>query len=205
MQFFIYRDIFNKMLLKEIAVVQSGYISRGKIEPEDGGSHFLLQARDVDGKGQSYARKNLTRFNPHLSPSDWTLQRYDILFIARGFKNFSVLIQEIPHNVLAAACFFVVRAQTEKVLPEYLCWYLNQLPVEDYLRRRIGRGVNMPIVRRAVLESIDIPLPPMETQRTVAELNKLIAYEQALLTSLTEKRKTLIAGVCLKAVQKHEG
>ena len=205
MQSTAYCANYLDMNLGEIAPVKSGYISRGRIKPDDKGSHLLLQASDIDSEHLSFCLSNLVRFNPHLSPSDWALKTGDILFMARGFKNFSVLIQEIPHNVLAAACFFVVRAQTEKVLPEYLCWYLNQLPVEDYLRRRIGRGVNMPIVRRAVLESIEIPLPPMETQRTVAELNKLIAHEQALLTRLTEKRKTLIAGVCLKAVQKHEG
>jgi hypothetical protein len=41
----------------------------------------------------------------------------------------------------------------------------------------------------------------METQRTVAELNKLTAHEENLLNKLAEKRKALISATCIKAVR----
>jgi hypothetical protein len=195
--------IIADMSLSEIAFVKSGYISRGRIEPDNNGSHLLLQASDVDSERLTYGVNDLVRFNPHMSPSDSALMVGDILFMARGFKNFSILIDAIQENVLAAACFFVIRTRIKDILPEYLCWYLNQPPVEEYLRRNIGRGVNMPIVRRAVLERINVPIPPTETQRRVAELTKLLAHEHDLLTKLSQKRKKLIAGACLKAVRNH--
>lgn len=176
-------------------------MSRVKIETDVKGSHLILQARDVDGVNLSLRLENPVRFNPHLSPSDWVLRNGDVMFMARGFRNFSVLIKEIPDNVLAAACFFIVRPRTEKVIPEYLSWYLNQPPVERYLQRHIGRGVNMPVVQRAVLEGVDVPLPPLEIQRKVADLNELMGREMDLVVRLAEKRKMLIAGACLKAVE----
>jgi len=189
------------MRLAKIATVQSGYITRAKIEPSDEGSHFLLQAKDVDGRRLAYCTDDLIRFEPVLSAKDWILRRGDLLFMARGARNYSVLLDEIPDSVLAAACFFIARVSTEEVLPEYLFWYLNQAPVEHYLSRHSGRGVHMPVVRRAVLESLNVPIPHLETQKKIAKLDGLMRYEQNLLDTLAQKRKDLIAAVCLKAVR----
>jgi restriction endonuclease S subunit len=57
----------------------------------------------------------------------------------------------------------------------------------------------MPVVRRAVLESIDIPLPPLKTQEQISEMNKLLQTEQDLYQKLAVKRKNLITEICLKA------
>jgi hypothetical protein len=180
------------MKLKNIAKIHSGYINRGKIDPRDDGTCLLLQAKDVDADHLSYRTDTLVRFMPTLSGKDWFLKSSDILFMARGSRNFSVLIDKLPDSVLAAACFFVVRISNSEILPEYLCWYLNQSPVEEYLRRFSGRGVHMPVVKRAVLESIDIPLPP----------TMLLQREQDLYKKLAEKRKYLITEICLKSIRK---
>ena len=189
------------MELKKIAKIQSGYINRGKIEPRDDGTCLLLQAKDIDAGGPSYRTEALVRFTPRLSGKDWFLKADDILFMARGVRNFSVLIDKLPDGVLAAACFFVVRIANSEILPEYLWWYLNQSPVEEYLKRFSGRSVHMPVVRRAVLESIDIPLPPIKTQKQVSEMTMLLQREQDLYKKLAEKRKYLMTEICLQAIR----
>ena len=188
------------MQLKKMAVIQSGYISRGKIEPMDSGSYFLLQARDVDADRLSYQAEGMVRFSPELSPKDQPLQRNDILFMARGSRNYSILLKEIPKPVLAAACFFIVRISRKDVLPDYLFWHLNQAPADNYFRRQSGRGVHMPVVKRSVLENIDIPVPPIEEQKKIAELNGLLQKEIGLLEALAQKRKEMITAACLQAV-----
>jgi len=182
-------------------MVQSGYHSRGRVEPHEDGSHFLLQARAVDGENLTYQTDTLIRFNPDLSRTDGTLKKNDILFMARGTRNYSVLLREIPDSILAAACFFIVRVSDEKVLPGYLCWYLNQPPVERYLVRHSGRGVHMPVVRRSVLEKLDIPLPPVKIQKKIVELEALRKEEEDLTNRLAEKRKQLITASCLKLIR----
>ena len=186
------------MKLSNLAMVKSGYHSRGRVEPREEGSHFLLQARDVDSEKLTYETDTLIRFNPDLSRTDGTLKKSDILFMARGSRNYSVLLGEMPDLTLAAACFFIVRVSDEKLLPAYLCWYLNQPPVEHYLVRHSGRGVHMPVVRRSVLERIDIPLPNLEIQRKIVELEALRKEEEELTNLLAEKRKQLITTSCLK-------
>ena len=192
------------MKLNKIAKIQSGYISRGRIDPREDGTCLLMQAKDVSADHLSYRTDALVRFRPTLSGKDWFLKPGDILFMARGARNFSVLIDKLTENVLAAACFFVVRISNFEILPEYLGWYLNQSPIEEYLKRFSGRGVHMPVVKRAVLESIDIPLPPIKTQTQVSEINKLLQKEQDLYKKLAEKRKNLLTGICLKATLNHD-
>ena len=189
------------MELKKIAKIQSGYISRGKIEPQDDGTSLLLQAKDIDADNISCRAESLVRFMPKLSGKDWFLKSDDILFMARGARNFSVLIDKLPDNVLAAACFFIVRISDFEILPEYLCWYLNQSPVERSLKRFSGRAVHMPVVRRSVLESIDIPLPPLETQKQIADITALMMKEQDFYKKLAEKRKYLMTEICLKSIR----
>jgi len=192
------------MWLKNLAEIQSGYINRGKIDPRDDGTCLLLQAKDVDADYLSYRTDALVRFTPKLSGKDWFLKSGDILFMARGAMNFSVMVDKLPEGVLAAACFFVVRISNSEILPEYLSWYLNQSLVEEYLQRFSGRGVHMPVVRRAVLESIDIPIPLYKTQKKVSEINKLLQKEQVLYKKLAEKKKNLMTEICLKATLKRE-
>jgi hypothetical protein len=190
------------MQLKKIAKIQSGYISRGKIEPREDGSHFLLQARDMDVERLTYKADSLVRFSPDLSRKDWVLKPDDVLFMARGTRNYSVLIKEIPEQALAAACFFIVRVSSDQVLPYYLCWYLNQALVDHYLSRHSGRGVHMPVVRRSVLESIDIPVPALEIQKKIVRLDLLMQKEQELIEKLAGKRKKMVTVACLKAARK---
>ena len=189
------------MQLKKIANIQSGYISRGKIEPRENGTHFLLQARDVDTERLEYRADGLIRFTPDLSRKDWVLKPDDVLFMARGVRNYSVLISDIPDSTLAAACFFIVRVMSDQVLPYYLRWYLIQPPVNHYLSRHSGRGVHMPVVRRSVLESIDIAIPPLELQSKIAKMDALLQMELELIEKLAEKRKKVITAACLQAVR----
>lgn len=190
------------MKLKKIAQIQSGYINRGKIEANENGSCLLMQAKDVDAVNLSYFSETLVRFDPRWSGKDWFLEHGDILFMARGAKNYSLLIDKVPESVLAAACFFIIRISNPDVLPEYVWWYLNQSPVEEYLKRFSGRAVHMPVVRRAVLESIDIPLPPIKVQKLVAEITTLMMKEHDLYKKLAEKRKYLMTEICLKSIRK---
>ena len=191
------------MKLNKVANVQSGYHSRLRIEPLEDGSHLLFQARDVDVHSLTYRADTLIRFSPVMSRKDWILKMGDILFMARGTRNFSLLLQQLPNSVLAAACFFIVRVSIEEVLPGYLCWYLNQAPVEHYLRRHSGRGVHMPVVRRSVLENIEVPVPALEIQKKIMEMDALVREEQNLLSRLAEKRKQLITATCLQAAREN--
>lgn len=189
------------MKLKRIARIRSGHLARRKIEPRDDGAYFLLQGRDVNGKHLYFRADNLIKIDPVLSKSDWVLKKNDVLFMARGAWNYSVMLQAIPEPTLAAACFFVIRVSHPGITPMYLCWYLNQEPARRYFNRQSGRGVHMPVVRRSVLENIDVPMPSLEKQNKIIELNKLMEKEQCLLKKISEKRKLFINSLSINSIK----
>lgn len=191
------------MKLKDISDIHSGYISRGKIEGSADGNHFLLQAKNVDGVQLTYDTEKLLRFHPKIPPKDRILRRDDLLFMARGAHHFTVHLEALPQSTLAAACFFIVRITRAGILPGYVCWYLNQTPVQQYLFQHSGRSVHMPVVRRAVLENIHVPVPPVAIQTQVADMNELMMKEINLLQQLCKRRQELITTACLQSVRTH--
>lgn len=191
------------MRLQDLTEIHSGYIARGKIEAVVEGSHFLVQAKDVDGELLTCTPDAFIRFNPKLSRTDRPLQENDLLFMAKGAHNYTIRLGRLPEPALAAACFFIVRVSITDILPGYLCWYLNQTPVAQYLVQYSGRGVHMPVVRRAVLENIEVPVPPMDVQLNIDALNVLMTKEMNLLQRLGDKRRELITAACLQAVRNH--
>jgi hypothetical protein len=189
------------MRLSAFSKILSGYQSRSAIEPREDGSHFLLQARDIDSHKLTCHTDTVVRFNPLVLRDDSLLRPGDIVFMARGAKNYTILLKEIPGPAVAAASFFMVRVQADEVLPAYVCWYLNQAPAEQYFRQQSGRGVHMPVVTRATLENIEVPLPALEVQERIAELDGLLRDEVALVQKLLEKRRQLATSVCLQAAR----
>jgi hypothetical protein len=191
------------MKLKDIGEIHSGYITRGKIEASGEGSHFLIQTRDLDGQRLSYRMDKLLRFNPVLSRTDVWLEEGDLLFLAKGPRNITVQVKEPLGPTLAAASFFIIRPTFAELLPEYICWYLNQRPVAQYLVQHSGRGVHVPVVRRAVLENTEIPAPPVATQIKIIDMNALLSKEMSLLRKLARKHGELITSACLRTIRRY--
>lgn len=190
------------MKLGEIAEIRPGYLNRHKIEPVESGSHLLVQARDVEAGILACDSVDLIRFNPDHSSRDILLRDGDVVFMSRGVRNYAALLTEVPSNTLVAASFFVVRVSGRELAPGYLAWYLNQPRAQHHFSQNSGRGVHMPVVRRSVLESLDVPVPPLATQEKIATLFQLSLNEHELTTALLEKRAKLMEAVCLQAAER---
>jgi len=164
----------------------------------------LVQGRDVKAGVLRCSSSALISFNPNLSSRDILLRDSDIIFMARGAKNYAAILREVPDHALAAASFFIVRAFIANLDPVYLAWYLNQPRAQHYFTQNSGRGVLMPVVRRSVLEQMDAPLPPLATQKLIAKLFHLSLDEQELTKNLLDKRARLMEAVCLQAAEREE-
>lgn len=196
--------MFVEMRLSDVAEIHAGHLNRAKIEPSDGGSHRLVQGRDVEAGILQCGAAHLICFRPELSPGDIPLRDGDVLFMARGAKNYAALLAQVPESTLAAASFFIVRATSTKIDPAYTAWYLNQPKAQHYFTQNSGRGVHMPVVRRSVLEDLDIPLPPLPTQKQIADLFRLALDERELTTALLAKRAKLMEAACLRAAERED-
>jgi hypothetical protein len=187
-----------KRKLTDIANIQLGYQFRKRLEPVESGTNKVIQIRDFD--------QNLVLLKEALSwvridkPADpYLVSKGDVLFLSRGHKNWAVPIVDDFRDTITVSHFFVLRIKNADVMPEYLAWYINQTPAQEYLHSNARHGTHMPLIPLSAFKGLTVEVPEMETQKKIVELSKLMDKEKQLLNELQEKKSLLIKAVCLKA------
>lgn len=178
------------MILSQISKIAAGHPFRGKIPESPGSGVVAVQMKDVSiGGGINWL--GCVETNP--LRSEVFLEDGDILVAARGNHNYAVLV-EGPPQALAAPHFFVVRAIQDQVLPEFLVWLLNQTYCQRYFDQNAEGSVTKSI-RKSVLESTPVTIPPLDRQLTIVRLAKVIRYEQQALDALVKNNEKLLAAI----------
>lgn len=181
--------------LSELASIRAGYQTRTGIKPVAEGSHFLVQLRDFSPDRATMNTAGLVRVSAGQVGEGQDMREGDVLFLAKGAKNFAHVPVSLPGPSLAASYFFILRPESG-VLPEYLAWFLNLESTRRYLAKRAGSGIHMPVVRRDVLEELEIPTPDRKTQEAVVELDRLSKQQQSLLFKLADAKRTFSTEAC---------
>lgn len=185
------------ILLRNIARIRAGYSFRGRIKAVPDGAYRVIQIKDVS-EGESIAAEDLVRANVPDARSDHLLRKGDVLFASRGARKQAVVIEhEFPKTVFGSQ-FFVCQPD-EKVDPVYLAWYINQKPAQRYFEEN-AVGSNVRIVTKESLERLPVALPPLETQRKIAEVYWLSLLEKRLLEEIQRKRSQLVEVALLKSI-----
>ena len=88
--------------------------------------------------------------------------------------------------------------------PEFLTWFLN-LPRTQARIRSLQSGSSVPFVPVEALESIDVPVPSLEMQKKIVEIQRLRAQEERLLGEIMSRRRALLDGTLREAVYRESG
>ena len=188
----------EKALIRDLARIRAGYQTRKGVKATPGGSHALLQIRDFDEERTEIDLEGITRIVPGPINEEQVLRAGDVIFLAKGAKNFTFVPKGLPEPALAASYFFILRPG-RRIVADYLAWFLNLKSTRRMLSRYVGQGTHIPVVRREVLENVEVPLPAIETQRIIVELAALADEQQRLLTDLADKKQLLATAACLGA------
>ena len=187
-----------KASLGDISEIQVGYQSREGIRVHPDGSHFLLQARDFNNFHQ-IDWSTLARFTPTGSTTKSEIRQGDVLFLAKGQDNFACPVSRVTYHVLAANSFYILRPNKATILPDYLAWWLNQTPAQEYIKLNRS-GSSLPFLSVSALSHLEIPVPDFEVQRKISELELLRKKEADLIDLYLTKKLALIKTVCLNAI-----
>lgn len=187
-----------KRKLTDIVNIQLGYQFRKRIEPVESGTNQVIQIRDFDQE-LNLRKEALSWVQIDKLADPYLLNKGDILFLSRGHKNWAVPIVDDLRNTITVSHFFVLRIKKSDVMPEYLAWYINQAPAQEYLHSNARHGTHMPLIPLSAFKGLTVEVPEMEIQKKIVELSKLMDKEKLLLNELQEKRSLLIKAVCLKA------
>jgi restriction endonuclease S subunit len=183
--------------LKDIAAIRSGYLFRGKIEPDASGRYQVIQIGDITPDARLSA-KPLVRVSLPDVKTTQILEKGDVLFISRGPRKQAVAITDWLGNAIATSQFFILRP-AETVLPEYLAWYINQRPAQRYIEEH-STGTSVTLINLEALKTLPVEMPPMETQARIAQIHQLGLRERELVEAIQNRRRALIEMTLLKTV-----
>jgi hypothetical protein len=177
--------------LLRFAEVRAGHPFRGSVPETVDGPALAIQMRDISvAAGVDWSTVLRTRPQGRKQP-DW-LQPDDILFVAKGARNFAVCLNEVPAPALCSQYFFLIRVHdSRQLLPAFLAWQINQVPAQRYLGKN-AEGTDQLSIRRGVLEALPIAVPAMAQQHALIRLDQAVRQERRHLESLIRNRQQQI-------------
>lgn len=177
----------------------SGFSFRSKVENDPNGDLFVIQMKDLE-HNYSSIKSDLTKVSSNKISSKFLLQKGDVLFIAKGSNNHAIEYKLDLPKAIAASAFFVLRPIQSKVIPAYLSWYINQPPIQQYLKENMA-GTYILNINKSTIEGITITLPPINIQEKIVAIDNLRKREHLLMSAIMEKRKFAISAVLLDIVK----
>lgn len=178
-----------KTTIQNITTVQSGIY----VTPEFSGEVVYLQASNFNEHGQ--LSKALI---PNLFLTNQT-QRHllhpgDILFAAKGTKNFATVYEKHNGLCVASSIFLVIRLTedaTKTIVPEFLAWYINSSNAQKWLKGK-AIGSALPSISKSALLELEVSIPTIEKQMAILKINSLRNEERRIQNNLITLREQYI-------------
>lgn len=171
-------------ILKQITSIELGFQLRSQVIQSPESKELLIQMKDVSKtNGVNWKTCVPTRL-PGKKMPQWLCDG-DVIVVARGFNFFAAHIQDIPQGfqAVAAPAFFVLSKINAQILPEYLTWWLNQVPTQRYFEKSAEGAISKSLKRNA-LENTPVIIPPLEQQKHIVSLARLFREEYRLLEQM---------------------
>jgi hypothetical protein len=182
----------NLLPLSHIASVRMGVTLRGRdaTRPDPNGSCYMIRIGDINDEGQLITHE-LLRFEPNESiKRDHFLRAGDILLPNRGNRCTAYVFDLPLDGVIVGAQFYVIRVQHTKILPSYLAWFLRTTKAAIHFALRRKGTLVQNVQLKDVLE-LELPLPCIEKQQNIVELDALLMQERELTERLADLNQLL--------------
>jgi hypothetical protein len=186
--------------LASVASVYTGYHFRGSVNHKPDGQYAVIQAKDVDDS-LSFDPEKLARVDLDSDAERYLLRRGDVLFLSRGQRPWAMPLSDLVGATIAPSSFYVVRADSSRIRPEYLAWYLNHDSTQATLKT-MTTGSNIPFVSRAEFEKLPVAAPVISVQDKIISLTRLKETERKLLQELASHRTKLVDAVCMELARR---
>lgn len=182
--------------IKDIARIQTGLFAKTSVI----GELVYLQSKHFDEFGQLHSMLQPDLLAEGISEKH-LLKDGDVLFAAKGTKNFAAVFENHNEPAVASTSFFVIRPTKNKVLPQFVAWFLNHYTTQTLLKGQ-AIGTSIPSISKQVLENLEIPVPDIKTQKAIVEISKLRNKEKSLKQKIETLREKQIQAMLLEAASK---
>lgn len=184
-----------KTLIKNITNIQTGLFAK----PAGIGELVYLQSKHFDEYGQLHSVLHPDLIAEGISEKH-LLKNGDVLFAAKGTKNFATVFENFNEPSVASTSFFVLRPTDKKVLPDYLAWFLNSHSTQTLLKGQ-AIGTSIPSISKQVLENLEITVPNIEIQKAILQITKLRNKEKSLKQKIESLREKQIQQQIINAIK----
>ena len=184
-----------KTLIKDITHIQTGLFAKSS----GIGELVYLQSRHFDEFGQLHSVLHADLMAEGVSEKH-LLKNGDVLFAAKGTKNFAAVFENHNEPSVASTSFFVIRPTDNKVLPQFLAWFLNNPTTQNLLKGQ-AIGTSIPSISKQVLENLEITVPDIETQKAILQITKLRNKEKSLKQEIETLREKQIQQQIINAIK----
>jgi restriction endonuclease S subunit len=188
-----------KTTLKHIATVQTGIYA----QTISTGSVVYLQAKHFDENGHFYRK-----VKPDLPLDNQTgkhlLNDGDIIFAAKGSKNFAAQYENKNGPCVASSTFLVIKLNDKFrsiVLSDYLVWFINHQRTQEWLKAK-ARGSSIPSISKNDLQDLEIIIPSIEKQKTILKIDSLHKKEQSIIKKIQSLKDKYLRYRLISAINK---
>ena len=175
------------MQLIELALIQTGIYAATR----QTGNVAYLQTNQFESDG-SLAASPFPYYLVGDEVNKHLLSEGDILFAAKGARNFAWVYTSDIGKAVASSSFFVIKIAKKmqtQILPEYLAWYINHPKVLTGIKHQ-ALGTSIPSITKEVLADTSVILPPVQKQQQVVKLQSLANQQRQLYGRLQDLHKT---------------
>jgi hypothetical protein len=188
--------------LGNVASVSTAYPFRQKVESEQGGDVALIQIRDVDNARGALGMSGIMLRNDSGKYDRYFLKEGDLLFQTRG-SRYPVVVVGGGVRGIAASGLHVIRPAHQRVLPEYLAWWLNHPVSQGKLAKDVARGTYIPFVSKKDLEAFLVPTPVIDVQLQIVAIDRLRRRERDLCQQLGALTQQLVDSATMTAATRN--
>lgn len=117
------------------------------------------------------------------------------------YPNRVIYINENMENLLVPSQMCLIRADREKINPEFLKWYLES----DMGKQKISLDVTgsiIPKISVASLKKLNIPIISLEKQRAITDLIELWNKEKNILEEIIKEKDFLYNNIITQIIEK---
>ena len=189
-------------IIQSIAQLSIGVTFRSRLEASPLNGVPVIQMKDLGDT--SVHLKTITKFDLTPPRSTSFLEPRDILFRSRGKTTTAVIVpKDIGKKVVLAAPLFLIRIKDKSViLPEYLCWYINQKTTQRLLSQ-MAEGSALKMINIKYMGHLKVPLPSLKIQYKMSKIASMLTKEMDLIEKIKQKRKEYVGAILRKQFQKN--
>jgi restriction endonuclease S subunit len=178
------------MKLGDFASVKSGLVLSRKAvnnDIEPGHQYKLVNLKCIKSDG-TIDEAELETFHSSEKLADNYLTATEDILVRLILPNTAVLIINGLEGMVFSSHFCRIRIDSDKILPEFLHWYLNS----DLAKRQTQKdtmGTVVSAIRSGSLNKVNLKVPSIEKQKEFVNLYRISIKEIELLQELTNQKE----------------